>query len=71
MRSYFAKTIGKKSSLALLGAVAALFVAFVPSPLHGQSVDYGALEQLFNEPVTTSVTGSPQRVSDVPATIEI
>ena len=71
MSSYFVTKIGKKSSLALLGAVAALFVALVPSPLHGQSVDYGALEQLFNEPVTTSVTGSPQRVSDVPATIEI
>jgi outer membrane receptor for ferrienterochelin and colicins len=71
MSAYFGKTIGRKSSLALLGAVMALFVALVPSPLHGQSVDYGALEQLLNEPVTTSVTGSPQRVSDVPATIEI
>src|SRR3984885_10938578 len=70
MSSYFAKTIGKKSSLPLLG-VLALFVTLVPPPLHAQSVDYGALEQLFNEPVTTSVTGSPQRVSDVPATIEI
>ena len=36
-----------------------------------QSMDYGALEQLFNEPVTTSVDGSPERVSDVPATMEI
>ena len=71
MSSYFAKTIGRKISLALLGSVAAIFVALVPSPLHGQSVDYGALEQLFKEPVTTSVTGSPQRVSDVPATIII
>jgi outer membrane receptor for ferrienterochelin and colicins len=71
MSSRFAKTIGRKICLALLGSVAAIFVALVPSTLHGQSVDYGALEQLFNEPVTTSVTGSPQRVSDVPATIEI
>jgi outer membrane receptor for ferrienterochelin and colicins len=71
MSSYFANATWKKSSLALLGAVAALFVTLVPPPLHAQSVDYGALEQLFNEPVTTSVTGSPQRVSDVPATIEI
>ena len=71
MSSYIAKTIGRKISLALLGSVAAMFVALVPPTLHGQSVDYGALEQLFNEPVTTSVTGSPQRVSDVPATIEI
>jgi outer membrane receptor for ferrienterochelin and colicins len=36
-----------------------------------QSMDYGALEQLFGEPVTTSVTGSPQRVSQVPAGMEI
>jgi outer membrane receptor for ferrienterochelin and colicins len=71
MSAYFGKTIGRKSSLALPGAVMAMFVALAPSPLHGQSVNYGALEQLFNEPVTTSVTGSPQRVSDAPATIEI
>jgi outer membrane receptor for ferrienterochelin and colicins len=38
---------------------------------HAQSIDYGALEQLFGEPVTTSVTGSPQRASQVPAAIEI
>jgi iron complex outermembrane receptor protein len=36
-----------------------------------QSLDYGALEALFGEPVTTSVTGSPQRSGDVPATMEI
>jgi outer membrane receptor for ferrienterochelin and colicins len=71
MSLYIANTIWKKSSLALLWSIAAMFVALAPSTLYGQSVDYGALEQLFNEPVTTSVTGSPQRVSDVPATIEI
>ena len=36
-----------------------------------QTVDYGASEQLFGEPVTSSVTGSPERASDVPATMEI
>ena len=36
-----------------------------------QSVDYGALEQLFGEPVTTSVTGKPQKASDVPADLVI
>ncbi len=30
------------------------------------SVDYGSLEQMFGEPVTTSATGKPQRASDVP-----
>lgn len=39
--------------------------------LHAQSMDYGSLEALFGEPVTTSVTGSPQRASAVPATLEI
>jgi len=55
----------------LAGSMALLFVALIPAPLHAQSIDYGALEQLFKEPVTTSVDGSPQRVSDVPATMEI
>ncbi|HXL98211.1 MAG TPA: TonB-dependent receptor, partial [Steroidobacteraceae bacterium] len=38
---------------------------------HAQSIDYGALERLFQEPVTTSATGSPQRVADVPADMAI
>src|ERR1035438_6027048 len=40
-------------------------------PVSAQSIDYGATEQVFGEPITTSVTGSPQRASDVPATMEI
>lgn len=36
-----------------------------------QTVDYGALEQMFGEPVTMSVTGKPQRATDAPANIEI
>jgi outer membrane receptor for ferrienterochelin and colicins len=51
--------------------MAALFSIFLCVPLPAQSMDYGALEQLFKEPVTTSVDGSPERVSDVPATMEI
>lgn len=47
-------------------AIAALAV-----PARAQSMDYGALEELFDEPVTTSVTGSPQRASDVPASMTI
>src|SRR5512143_2717916 len=46
-------------------------VVAIASSAHAQLIDYGALEQLFGEPVTTSVTGSPQRSSDVPATMEI
>lgn len=40
-------------------------------PLHAQSLNYGATEQLFGEPVTMSATGSPQRASDVPVSMEI
>jgi len=54
---------------ALSGLIAGLLAA--PVAARAQAIDYGALEQLFGEPVTTSVTGSPQRVSDVPATTEI
>jgi outer membrane receptor for ferrienterochelin and colicins len=51
--------------------MAVLLMMLLSPPLHSQSMDYGALEQLFKEPVTTSVDGSPERVSDVPATMEI
>ncbi len=36
-----------------------------------QLVDYSRFEELFGEPVTTSVTGSPQRASDVPGSMTI
>lgn len=52
-----------------LAVATAMVVA--AGPAHAQLMDYSALEQLFGEPVTTSVTGSPQRASDVPATMEI
>ncbi len=51
-------------ALALLGTIAA-------GPAAAQSIDYGAFEELFGEPVTTSANGSPQRPSDVPANMEI
>ncbi len=41
------------------------------APLHAQPLDYTALEALFGEPVTNSVTGTPQRESQVPATMII
>ena len=44
------------------------------SASHGavaQTINYGPLEQLFGEPITTSVTGSAQRSSEVPANMEI
>jgi len=36
-----------------------------------QSIDYGSLQQLFGEPVTTSATGKPQRATDAPADMSI
>lgn len=51
------------------GAVLAVLLSCAAA--HAQSVDYGALEQLFGEPVTTSVTGKPQRAADAPANVEI
>ena len=37
----------------------------------GQSLDYDRLEILFDEPVTMSATGKPERLSDTPATMDI
>ncbi len=36
-----------------------------------QSINYGVLEEMFGEPITTNVTGTPQRASDVAANITI
>jgi iron complex outermembrane receptor protein len=52
-------------------AAGALVLLAASPPILAQSVDYGALEQLFAEPITTSATGSPQRASKVPANMEI
>ena len=58
----------KKQSL-LAGAAAGF--ALAASAAQAQSIDYGSLEQLFNEPVTTSATGSPQRSTEVPVDMTI
>ena len=50
---------------------AALSWLAMPVPAFGQAVDYQGLEALFQEPVTTSVTGKAQRASDAPANIDI
>lgn len=71
MNQFVLSAIRTRRSCAVLASTAAIFVLCQSPLVHGQSVDYGALEQLFQEPVTTSVNGSPQRASDVPATIEI
>ncbi len=57
-------------SVKALLASASIFSLCV-SQAKGQSVDYGTLEQMFGEPITTSVTGSPQRASEAPAAMTI
>ena len=54
-----------------LFAGAAAGLALTALPASAQSIDYGSLEQLFNEPVTTSATGSPQRSSQAPVDMDI
>ena len=51
--------------------VTTMLGAAAVSPALAQSIDYGAFEELFGEPVTTSATGTPQRASLVPTDVEI
>lgn len=60
----------KKHHLLAAGA-ACLALAAVAAPAAAQSIDYGSLEQMFNEPVTTSATGSPLRASQAPVDMDI
>lgn len=60
--------MNKQILLAGAAACAALALAL---PASAQSIDYGSLETLFNEPVTTSATGSPQRASQAPVDMDI
>jgi iron complex outermembrane receptor protein len=63
-------TLPSRTTLAP-SALLAASVALGAATAAAQSVDYGAMEQLFGEPVTMSVTGKPQRAADAPANIEI
>jgi outer membrane receptor for ferrienterochelin and colicins len=55
----------------LLTGAAGLILSAASVAAHAQSIDYGSMEQLFNEPVTTSATGSPQRSTEVPVDMTI
>lgn len=61
------QTIMKKT----MTAVAVLTATLSASTALAQTVNYGELQELFGEPVTTSATGKPQRASDAPATMII
>jgi outer membrane receptor for ferrienterochelin and colicins len=52
-------------------ACAAVAAAAAGSPAAAESLDRGALEELFGEPVTTSATGAPQRATEAPVNMVI
>jgi iron complex outermembrane receptor protein len=56
--------LARLACLSLLGSV-------LPTAAFAQAVDYATLQDTIGEPVTTSVTGRPQRASETPASIEI
>jgi iron complex outermembrane receptor protein len=53
------------------GFVACLSLFSFSSTASAQMIDYKSFQELFGEPVTTSATGKPQRLSDVPLNMEI
>ena len=44
---------------------------FVGGATQAANVDYTGLEKIFGEPVTTSATGKPQRISETPVSMDI
>jgi outer membrane cobalamin receptor len=55
----------------LLTAASIMALAVVATGARAQTIDYGSLEQLFGEPVTTSATGSPQKATETPVDMTI
>lgn len=61
-------TFHRTSTICMLALSAALVV---PQRAQAQPIDYGSLQSLFGEPVTTSATGTPQRAKDAPVNMTI
>ena len=61
----------RRSATTALRLAIGLTICGSVSQARAQSMDYGALQQLFGEPVTMSATGTPQRARDVPADMDI
>jgi outer membrane receptor for ferrienterochelin and colicins len=59
------------SRVFLLAGASILALGTGVRSVRAQSVNYGALEALYGEPVTTSVTGKPQIASNAPADLTI
>jgi len=51
--------------------VTIIVVAALSVSPRAQQLDYGTLEKVFHEPVTTSATGQPQRASEAPVNMTI
>lgn len=60
-----------KKTVLYSSSLLALTTLLAAGSANAQSMDYGSLQTLFGEPVTTSATGTPQRVSEVPANMTI
>ena len=56
---------------AILSAVFVAAMSCLPSEAAAQTVDYGSLQELFGEPVTTTATSKPQKASEAPVAMEI
>jgi len=70
MQTYFPSP-ASMTTLLKSGLLSSALLLSLPSASQAQSVNYVELEQMFGEPVTTSVTGKPQRISDAPAALTI
>jgi iron complex outermembrane receptor protein len=62
---------GPSPSICKRRAALMLSCLLVSTAASGQSLDYQKLEGVFDEPVTNSATGKPERVSDTPVTMDV
>jgi iron complex outermembrane receptor protein len=61
----------KTSQKAPYALRAVFFVLIYAASASAQTLDFGGAQSLFGEPITTSATGTPQRVSTAPVSIDI
>lgn len=60
------------SSVLSLGTTLAVGLLIFPDRYaFAQNIDYSTFEKLFNEPITSSATGKPQRASELPTDIQL
>lgn len=51
--------------------IATSLIGLLSAPAMSQSIDYGSLEMMFDEPVTEGATGTPKRASETPINMTI